>query len=307
MPLTFLSQEHSAALTSTWHEIETFKEGEYVKHHHEIVPAPLNHSPMLIPSGCMAEADAKSTNDGTSGFGIDFNTSPTKLASMSPESFRVAWVDSYRLTRECIMKAFVVLHPQLVMLPFASMQDCVESACGDLDLIIYHSHSFDVACLENITALRQAFGVVPLIVLSDADDAQQIKTIPETLKSGAHGFISTRTTDISMVFAAIRFVQAGGTFAPLDLLLTERPARAAEQPEITPAHRLTLRQMAVLSHLQQGKANKIIAHELGMSESTVKVHVRNIMRKMGATNRTQAVFKAQKIWANIDGSHVATV
>ena len=51
---------------------------------------------------------------------------------------------------------------------------------------------------------------------------------------------------------------------------------------------LTTRQIAVLSHLQQGKANKIIAHELRMSESTVKVHVRNIMRKMGATNRTQA-------------------
>ncbi len=53
--------------------------------------------------------------------------------------------------------------------------------------------------------------------------------------------------------------------------------------------------MAVLSHLQQGKANKIIAHELSMSESTVKVHVRNIMRKVGATNRTQAAYKARQM------------
>ncbi len=52
----------------------------------------------------------------------------------------------------------------------------------------------------------------------------------------------------------------------------------------------------VFRHLKQGKANKIIAHELGMSESTVKVHVRNIMRKMGATNRTQAAYKAQGLW-----------
>ena len=50
--------------------------------------------------------------------------------------------------------------------------------------------------------------------------------------------------------------------------------------------------MDVLSQLQRGKANKIIAFDLGMSESTVKVHIRNIMRKMGATNRTQVVYKA---------------
>lgn len=278
-----------------------------MKHHHDVVPVPLNHSPMLIPSSCLAEADAKSTNDGTSGFGIDFTIPAPKTTNLDGEAFRIAWVDSYRLTRECIMEAFIALHPQLVMLPFASIQDCIDDACDDLDLIIYHSHSLDTACLESVVALRRAFGEAPLIVLSDADDAQQIKNIPDTLKSGAHGFISTRTTDISMAFAAIRFVQAGGTFAPLDLLLTERPARTAEQPEMAPANRLTLRQMAVLSHLQQGKANKIIAHELGMSESTVKVHVRNIMRKMGATNRTQAVFKAQKIWANLESSQAATI
>jgi DNA-binding NarL/FixJ family response regulator len=61
----------------------------------------------------------------------------------------------------------------------------------------------------------------------------------------------------------------------------------------------------VLTHLRQGKANKIIAYELGMKESTVKVHVRNIMRKMGATNRTQAVYKAQQFvtYPDVAGFH----
>ncbi len=273
-----------------------------MKHHHDVIPAPLNHSPMLIAPSCLAQADAKATNDGTSGFGIDFSLPAPKTTRPHNETFRIAWIDSYRLTRECIMEAFVALHPQLVMVPFACIKDCIDDASDDFDLIIYHSHSFDATCLDNVTALRRVFVVAPLIVLSDADDAQQIRTIPEALKSGVHGFISTRTTDISMAFAAIRFVQAGGTFAPIDLLLTERSARPADHADMAPANRLTARQMAVLSHLQQGKANKIIAHELGMSESTVKVHVRNIMRKMGATNRTQAVFKAQKIWTTIECS-----
>ncbi|MCB8878413.1 response regulator transcription factor [Acidisoma silvae] len=55
---------------------------------------------------------------------------------------------------------------------------------------------------------------------------------------------------------------------------------------------LTRRQSEVFACIKQGKPNKTIAYELGMSESTVKVHVRNIMQNLGATNRTHAVFVA---------------
>jgi len=54
----------------------------------------------------------------------------------------------------------------------------------------------------------------------------------------------------------------------------------------------TARQMAVVDALRRGKANKIIAYELEMRESTVKVHVRNIMKKLKATNRTEVAYKA---------------
>ena len=53
--------------------------------------------------------------------------------------------------------------------------------------------------------------------------------------------------------------------------------------------------MTVLSRLHQGKANKIIAYKLGMSENTVKVHIHNIMRKTGAANHTQAVYNSQQV------------
>ena len=48
--------------------------------------------------------------------------------------------------------------------------------------------------------------------------------------------------------------------------------------------------MDVLKLLEQGKSNKVIAYELGVEESTVKVHVRHIMKKLNATNRTHAAF-----------------
>jgi DNA-binding NarL/FixJ family response regulator len=65
---------------------------------------------------------------------------------------------------------------------------------------------------------------------------------------------------------------------------------------VTPAdksvsdRKFTVRQNAVLQALRQGKANKIIAYELNMRESTVKVHVRNIMRKLKARNRTEVAY-----------------
>ena len=48
----------------------------------------------------------------------------------------------------------------------------------------------------------------------------------------------------------------------------------------------------MLTRIRQGKSNKVIAYELGMQESTVKVHVRNILKQLGATNRTEAVYLA---------------
>ena len=57
----------------------------------------------------------------------------------------------------------------------------------------------------------------------------------------------------------------------------------------------TARQTAVLNVLCKGKANKIIAYELCMCESTVKVHVRNIMKKLKATNRTQIAYLVREL------------
>jgi DNA-binding NarL/FixJ family response regulator len=215
----------------------------------------------------------------------------------------IALIDCYQFSQDCLIQAFAGVSPRLKVSAFASLQDCVARMPADVDLILYYAHAAeasDAVIMHNVSSVHGTFPSLPLIVLSDAEDAQQPKTIRRTLKSGAHGLIPTRTTGIPVTVAAIRFVKAGGTFAPLDLLLTGRAERPAPQSEVSRQMRLTARQMTVLSHLQQGKANKIIAHELGMSESTVKVHVRNIMRKMGATNRTQAAYKAQKFWDRVE-------
>jgi DNA-binding NarL/FixJ family response regulator len=220
-------------------------------------------------------------------------------ASGSADDINVGVIDRLQFSRDCLIRAFDAVHPDLCMVPFASIGDCVRAAPADLDLILYYSHDdgpFELLAVQQIKTLRQAFDDVPIIVLSDAKSAVLPRNIRNALNSGAQGFIPTLSTEVPAALAAIRFVRDGGTFAPLDLLFDgqSKQGAAAEEPE---PNRLTPRQRTVLSHLSQGKANKIIAYELGMTESTVKVHIRNIMRKMGATNRTQAVYNSQQLSA----------
>jgi len=240
-------------------------------------------------------------------FAIDQEAKDTASQDIRIERLKVGLIDCHLLSQECLQNALESQIPGLTVIPFASLQDCVARQSGDFDLFIYFWHTNEasaVTALQGLSAAAVALEGIPLVVLSDAEDAPHPKTVRTTLKSGARGFIPTRTTGIQMTAAAIRFVRAGGTFAPLDLLLSSRQERGSTLPEVARKHCLTSRQAVVLSHLQQGKANKIIAHELSMSESTVKVHVRNIMRKMGATNRTQAVYKAQKLW---DAAEIANM
>jgi DNA-binding NarL/FixJ family response regulator len=213
------------------------------------------------------------------------------------KTIRVALIDALQLSRDCLSRAFHALNQGLALIPFASIEACVGVERADFDVILYCNHddgAFEKGTLRHVKALRDRFAEIPVVVLSDAREAMQIGSIRRVLDSGASGFVPTITTGVPAVLSAIRFVKDGGTFVPVDLMLSKRvPQLTADDNET--AIRLTARQKMVLSHLRLGKQNKIIAYELGMTESTVKVHIRNIMRKMGATNRTQAVYNSQQI------------
>jgi len=117
------------------------------------------------------------------------------------------------------------------------------------------------------------------------------------LESGVHSVIPTRTSGVLTTIASIRSAKASGTLmAPIP----SARLRDKTMPATEGHRRLTSKELMVFALLKRGDANKIIAHELSMSENTVKIHVRNIIRKMQATNRTQAVDKARMLWDSID-------
>jgi DNA-binding NarL/FixJ family response regulator len=141
-----------------------------------------------------------------------------------------------------------------------------------------------------ITRLGELWPGVAVAVLSDHEDPESIRA---AFHLGVRGFIPTSLA--SMVAAeAVRLVVVGGTFAPAAALLrnADQPQPAGE-PEFDG---FTQRQSQILECLQRGMANKLIAYELNMCESTVKVHIRNIMKKLKATNRTQVAYMTRRFF-----------
>src|SRR5690606_25215554 len=109
---------------------------------------------------------------------------------------------------------------------------------------------------------------------------------------GVHGFIPS-SVDIDVCIEAIGLAIAGGQFVPASSVLAMRGllGSTCSPRKVSSNSSFTARQAAVAEGLRRGKANKAIARELDLCESTVKVHIRNIMKKLGATNRTEVACK----------------
>lgn len=157
-----------------------------------------------------------------------------------------------------------------------------------------------------IEALRQAVPDAPLVIMSDREDAGDIIT---AFRLGVRGYIPTSTSP-AVALQALTFILNGGQFFPPAALLqggwrssqpmaaSSRERKAGEGAESE--NGLTARQFEVLKLLRLGRPNKVIARELNMCEATVKVHVRQIMRRLGASNRTQAALMSTTLMGDPD-------
>jgi DNA-binding NarL/FixJ family response regulator len=146
--------------------------------------------------------------------------------------------------------------------------------------------------VERLAELAPQSGHCPAVILSDNEDPDLIVRM---LGKNVRGYVPT-SLSIAVAIQAIELARAGGVYVPASSLIAAH--RVQEVPS-TPAQKsnglFTARQAAVVEALRRGKANKIIAYELKMRESTVKVHVRNIMKKLHATNRTEVAYLASRL------------
>ena len=156
--------------------------------------------------------------------------------------------------------------------------------------------------LQPFESLMAGQPPIPVVALLQTCDASIAARLIERKVSG----LITADSSIEVTVAALRYARAGGSFAPPSLWRSAHPAPPpASQPLTLRAETMELashqetsftpREIEVLHRLRQGLQNKIIAFELGISESTVKVHLRNVMKKLHASNRTQVAFMLRRL------------
>jgi DNA-binding NarL/FixJ family response regulator len=234
------------------------------------------------------------------------------LAGMSPESIGpnsfhsqtnthvsqlneagIVVIESRALVRECLTDCFIAAFGPVVK-SYSSVQDWITVVKPAPWIVVLSTGGREQDADEvqvGLELLSRLDAPLTLILLADAEEPHRIL---RALQQGVRGYIPT-SSSLMIAIEAVRLVRAGGVYIPANSLIasgkhkSESTGTSPRRPDIL----LTDRQLLVLEALHKGKSNKAIAFELNIHESTVKVHVRNIMKKLGARNRTQVAYLAR--------------
>ncbi|MCR8550789.1 response regulator transcription factor [Salipiger sp. P9] len=153
------------------------------------------------------------------------------------------------------------------------------------DLVLLDYSMPGMNALEGLTRMSALEGAKRVAIISGTASREVAEKV---LEEGAAGFLP-KTLSAKSLVNAVRFMAMGEQYAPLDFL------RGDDGHVGNPlADRLSRRELEVLEGLTQGKSNKEIARDLDIREPTVKLHVKTLYRKIGASNRTQAALLAKE-------------
>jgi two-component system, NarL family, nitrate/nitrite response regulator NarL len=217
---------------------------------------------------------------------------PLDVVGLAEHSRRhLAIVDRSELRRDCLKLALGQQQRRWRVTDVESTADLIRllRQGAAFSVIVIGAATSRQIDLIDLGLLAAAAAQTPILAIAECDDPERVRMI---LRTGAKGFLPM-THGIKVLVAALERVRTGGTFVPLVLNESNGDA-AVYEAEHAPRRVLTRRQRDVLALISEGKSNKLIADALGMSESTVKAHVKQIIRRLHVVNRTQAALLATR-------------
>ena len=142
--------------------------------------------------------------------------------------------------------------------------------------------------LEVLRELTRRQVGMPVVMLTTSRDESDVVN---ALQNGARGYL-LKDMEPDELITALNDIVAGKTVVAPELAIVLAKAVQGEVATATPSHRalaeLTPRELEILCHLAEGQSNKVIARNLGISDGTVKLHVKAILRKLGVHSRVEA-------------------
>jgi DNA-binding NarL/FixJ family response regulator len=225
-----------------------------------------------------------------------------ELVSDRPLGLTVFLVESRAWTREALAHALEKADRRLEVrpIPNPAMLAAMDHPAAPAVILFSVSSlaSEERGLPECVAAMRLAMPGLPVVALAEDAKAEDILL---ALGRGLSGYILT-TIEGRHLAMALHFVANGGIYVPAEPLLRGLDLGSASAPPVdvaqaaakVPSSSLTPRESAVLGLLREGMSNKQVARALGLREPTVKVHVHNVLLKLGVTNRTQLALLASR-------------
>jgi two-component system, NarL family, nitrate/nitrite response regulator NarL len=205
---------------------------------------------------------------------------------------RVLLADDHALVRDGMKPFLLDLADTVEILEAATFDQAVEIAGSGLviDLALLDLRMPGMDGLNGLSKFRERFPDVQVVIVSGQYSYSDINS---ALERGARGYVP-KTIGGEAMLNALRLVLAGERYVPSIFFETAKKEAARKGamrglPSDNPLAELTNREWQVLSELIAGHSNKQIGRTLGLEEITIKIHLRNVYRKMNVSNRAQAV------------------
>jgi DNA-binding NarL/FixJ family response regulator len=239
----------------------------------------------------------------------DQNSSSAAAPVQATRRLRLILVEPRALVRDCVATCLRVAAPGSDVLEYASVHEVDSAQSAGTTALILSFLSANERIPDMAAEVSRAHDIIPKMPIVVIADYQELNFVREVISLGVQGYIPT-SFDCATFSEAIQFVAAGGTFVPASVLLEREGLSAFDEHNYTTTHELnqgthqnwsemhegvpsfTRRELEVVLRLRDGKSNKLIARELAITEGTVKLYIRSIMKKLGVENRTQAALLA---------------
>lgn len=206
------------------------------------------------------------------------------------EGNRILIIDDHPLFRKGVSQ-LLAMAPHLQLIGEASSGEIGVAKAKELepDLILLDLHMKSMNGIETLKAIRDAEIDCRVVILTVSDNADDLVA---AIRSGADGYL-LKDMEPEDLLAAIDQTLNGSTV--IGERLNGMLARAIREEATASAREnatLTRREQEILQGLAQGLSNKLIARSLDITEATVKVHVKNLLKKLGFRSRLEAA-----VWA----------
>jgi DNA-binding NarL/FixJ family response regulator len=217
-------------------------------------------------------------------------------------------VEDHPLFREALGSAVRCATPDADLLEAASIDEALDilSSTKPVDLILLDLSMPGTTGPSGLIRIRKAFPKVPVIVVSVHEDLQIVASI---LSLGVSGYIPKSTSKQEIAKSIVGVLQ-GSLCMPSrfrDVAGGQR-SKGHNSELLKRLHHMTPQQLRVLEMLHRGLQNKQIAHELRICETTVKVHVSEILRKLNVLSRTKAIIEISRIdFTNLGRDSIANI